>query len=174
MKRALLGLTLCFGLSACTLLHEAGASVAPADDSDQVWTPRSAAPKRGDDLAIPATPPGAVRVVDEPLRPIEGAPTGRVWLLEMYQTVLSEKDELVRRSADTTRERDAAIARVAELEKARADLEARSSGLATELRELQTKTLEIARRLAESELARLKAEKAALEGRTIVASGDKP
>jgi hypothetical protein len=146
---------------------------------DAFWSkrPRSARPietaaKPSDGSAT--TSPGTVRTIDDPLRPIEGAPTGRVWLLEMYQTAVNEKEHLARVGADTARERDAALAHVAELEKARVDLEARNAGLATELRELQTKSLELARRLAESELARLEAEKAALDGHASDAGAVKP
>jgi hypothetical protein len=107
--------------------------------------------------------PGTVRAVEEPVRPLEGAPTGRVWLLELYQQALSAKEALARQVADLTRERDAATAQVQALEQARGAAEARSAALDAEAQELRAKSLELARRLAESEIARLEAEKSALE-----------
>jgi len=159
-------------LCACRATDSTVASVAPSADADQVWAQRPSSPKHGDDRGA-SMPPGTVRTVDEPLRPIEGAPAGKVWLLEMYQNAVAEKDDLARRAAETTRERDAAIARTAELDKARADLAAKSAALESELAELRSKSLELARRLAESELARLQAEKSELDGGAHTGS-DKP
>jgi hypothetical protein len=169
-----LGVTLC----ACYTTHSAAADAAPSYAPEEHWTTPKQADPQGDDLKIPDAPSsnalGKVRRVDEPLRPIEGMPTGRVWLLEMYQTAVAEKDELTRRAADLVHERDAALARAAELEKARADLEARHAALATEMRDLQTKSLELARRLAEAELARLQAEKTTLDSRPSARGAEKP
>lgn len=123
-------------------------------------------------VAAPA--PGATRTVDGPLRPIEGASSGRVWLLEMYQNALAQKDELARRANDLSHERDAAVQHASELEKTNAELTARNASLATELRDLQQKSIELARRLAESEIARLESEKAALERRSQAARTGKP
>jgi hypothetical protein len=166
---AMIGLVV--GLGACHVPGSPVSSVAPIDDTDEIWAQHP--PSHGQDPNAPVTP-GKVRTVDEPLRSIDGAPAGRVWLLEMYQKALSEKDEITRRAADTARDRDAAVARAAEAEKARADLEARNSGLATENKDLRAKALELARRLADSELARLEAEKVALEGRSVGTGTEKP
>ena len=169
MRRFAIAACLC--LAACRATESTVASVTPTANSDEVWSQRAPPPKHGDERAAA---PGTVRTSEEPLRPLEGAPTGKVWLLDMYQSALAEKDELAKRASDASRERDAAVAHAADLEKARADLEARNAGLASELRDLQAKSLELARRLAESELARLSAEKTALDGGPTGARSDKP
>jgi hypothetical protein len=175
MKTPLIVLIACaapvLGSGACHLPDSAVSSVAPSDDSDEVWAQRP--PKHGDELSMPAAP-GRVRTVDEPMRSIEGAPGGRVRMLELYQNALSEKEELARRVTETVRDRDAAVARAGDLEKARADLEAKTAGLAAENQDLRAKALELARRLAESELARLQAEKTALDSTSAGAASEKP
>jgi hypothetical protein len=151
-------------LAACHAPLDSVSSSAPVEDGGEMWTARESAAKQRQDLTIPAAP-GSVRTADEPLRKIDGAPTGRVWLLEMYQSALKQRDEIAQRAGDMAHERDAALARAADAEKARADFEARNTGLALELKEAQSKSLELARRLAQSELARLESEKALLESR---------
>lgn len=116
-----------------------------------------------DSTLAPADEPGTVRMVDEPVRPIEGAPSSRVWLLDLYHGALAEKDELGRRVDALGRERDAALTQVGQLDADRAKLEARCAALDADLKALEAKSLELARRLVESELARLEAEKADLE-----------
>jgi hypothetical protein len=182
MKRAhvLLLPIAALALCACRATQDSVPSDQPSEMDAEFWTKRPssarnlpAAPKPVDGNAT-APSPGSVRTVEDPLRPIEGAPTGRVWLLEMYQNAVNEKERLARVAADTARDRDAALAHAAELEKSRADLESRNAALASEVQKLQTKSLELARRLAESELARLEAEKAALDGHTVDAGAGKP
>jgi len=121
------------------------------------------APTPDTDAASPEAP-GTVRTVDEPMREIEGAPTGRIRLLEMYQAAVTQRNQLAQQAADLTRERDATLARAVEAEKKRAELEERQVGLSAELRDLHAKALELARRLAQAELARLQNERAELEG----------
>ncbi len=116
-----------------------------------------------DSTLAPADEPGTVRMVDEPVRPIEGATSSRVWLLDLYHGALAEKEDLGRRVNTLGRERDTAVLMVSELETERANLEARCAALDAELKALEAKSLELARRLVESELARLEAEKARLE-----------
>jgi hypothetical protein len=173
MKFRVIGTILGAMLCACQTPHESASTSMPSKMLDDLPAARPLAAKSGDEHPS-TTPAGSVRTVNEPLRPIEGAPSGRVWLLEMYQTAVTQRDEFARRMTDLTRERDADLARAGELEKARADLELRNARLATELQDLQTKSLELARRLAHSELARLDAEKALLVGRTSGAGTDKP
>jgi hypothetical protein len=173
---AFAGVALC----ACRATQDSVSTDQPSEMDADFWTKRPSTAhnlppvKTSADNAATTTSPGSVRTVEDPLRPIEGAPTGRVWLLEMYQNAVNEKERLARVATDTARDRDAALAHVAELEKARADLESRNAALASELAKLQTKSLELARRLAESELARLEAEKAALDGRVVDGGAEKP
>jgi hypothetical protein len=136
---------------------------APLPESPDAATPSAAGPT--DSTLSPADEPGTVRILDEPVRPIEGATSSRVWLLDLYHGALAEKDELVRRVNTLGRERDTAVLMVGELEAERAQLQTRCAALDAEVKALQAKSLELARRLVESELARLEAEKARLEDR---------
>ncbi|MFN0008716.1 MAG: hypothetical protein ACKVXR_12505 [Planctomycetota bacterium] len=170
---AVLVLATGFGLAlgGCHGLPAPDASFTPFLDEDP-YGPGPYVAKPSPDLAVPASP-GTVRTIDEPWRAIEGAPSGRIRLLEMYQAAVSERDRSVLRAAELERELEAALARTAEAEKARADLEARNAGLATELAEFRSKALELARRLAQTELALLKAERAELEVRASPAPRSK-
>jgi len=136
---------------------------APLSETGEHAPPIDVGP--GDPTLSPAVEPGTVRMIDEPVRPIEGAPSSRVWLLDLYHGVLAEKEDLGRRVNTLGRERDTAATKVGELEAERAKLEARCAALDAELKALESKSLELARRLVESELARLEAEKAHLEER---------
>ena len=156
MKPAILAL---FLLCACQMSQRS----APIPETGDAATPIVAGPT--DSTLSPADEPGTVRIVDEPVRPIEGSTPSRVWLLDLYQGALAEKEELGRRVNTLGRERDTAVLMVGELETERARLEARCAALDTELKALEAKSLELARRLVESELARLEAEKARLEDR---------
>jgi hypothetical protein len=165
MKRSVTVLALAFASWSCHAPLDSTSSATPSGDAESMaWTARESAAKQRQELSVPVAP-GSVRTVEEPLRKIDGAPTGRVWLLEMYQSALKQRDEIAQRAADLARERDAALTRAADAEKARAEFEARNTGLALELKETQAKSLELAQRLAQSELARLETEKTLLESR---------
>lgn len=153
------------GFCACRALPSPDAAVSPFPDNQDPYGPGPSVALAGHDLAVPASP-GTVRTVEEPWRTIEGAPSGRVRLLEMYQAAVAQRNRSAQRAADLERELEAAQARSAEAEKARADLESRNVSMSADLREIHAKALELARRLAQAELALLKAEKADLEGRT--------
>jgi hypothetical protein len=126
--------------------------------------PASAAdPVVRDESLVAADAPGSIRIVEGPLREVDGVTSGRAWLLEQYQTTLTEKAELERRleasEADHAKIRGAHEALIAEHTQALA----RSTELEGRVRELETQTLALARRLAESEIARLEIQKADLE-----------
>lgn len=122
-----------------------------------------ATPVKGDGSLVPAEPPGTVRVVEEPLREVEGVSTGRVWLLELYHGALADKEGLARRLEASDRERAGSAQQVTNLTAERDALTARCAGLDARVRELEAQSLELALRLSESEIARLELEKAALE-----------
>ncbi len=155
-------------LCACNLPNPTRRSLFPAGEVSGPPAPaaqpaqKPAVVERTDASLVPAPAPGSVAVVEAPLRPLEGAPTGRVWLLELYHAALAEKDALVRRGKELTRERDEALAHAAQLETARAALESRCATLEAEVRTLEDQTLELARRLAAAEIARLEVERAQL------------
>jgi hypothetical protein len=116
-----------------------------------------------DDSLVPQPEAGAIEVVAEPLRDIEGVTTGRAWLLELHRETMAQKEELERRTAlqaarveELERERDA-------LAVERDGLRARTAELEGRVRAVEAQALELARRLAETEIARLEAEKTALE-----------
>jgi len=168
ISSTMFGLVLC----GCGAFPRSNASMSTSPGGDDLYFPGPSAAAPGQDLAVPASP-GSVRTVDEPWRSIEGAPSGRVRLLEMYQAAVSQRDRSAQRAADLERELEAALARAAEAEKARADLETRNVGLSSELREIHAKALELARRLARSELSLLEAERTGLEVRTSRAAGSR-
>lgn len=160
---AILGLVPC----GCRALPEPAASFPPFPENDDPYFPAPSAPS--EDLGVPASP-GTVRSVDEPWRTIEGAPSGRVRMLEMYQAAVAQRDKSAQRAADLERDLGVALARITEAEKARADLEVRNAGLSSELREIHSKALELARRLAQAEFSLLGAEKADLQFRASEAA----
>lgn len=118
---------------------------------------------QGDGSLAPAEAPGSVRVVQESLREVEGVSSGKVWLLELYQRTLSDKEDLVRRLDASERERATFEAERTVLVAERDKLAARSAELDQRVRALETQSLDLARRLAESEIGRLEAQKTALE-----------
>jgi hypothetical protein len=154
MKPAILML---LALCACQMTESS------APTSEGTDPAASSVPHPSDSTLSPADEPGTVRVLDEPVRPIEGTPSSRVWLLDLYHGALAEKEELGRKVNTLGRERDTAVLMVGELEKERTQLEARCAALDADLKASEAKSLELARRLVESELARLEAEKARLE-----------
>ncbi len=158
MKTVLLAF-LALGVSGCTLTNPTPRQRDPDDDEAILISPVGVT---NANLA-PSEPPGSVRIVEEPLREVEGVSSGRTWLLELYQEALAAKEDLARRletsELDLTTTKTSQTALITE----HASLTARCTDLDQRVRELESQTLDLARRLAESEIARLEAQKAELE-----------
>lgn len=120
-------------------------------------------PVAPDDTLAPAPEPGTVRIVEEPIRQVDGVSNGKVWLLELYQKTLADKEDLTRRLADSEHARSDSQAAQAALTAERDELALRAKDLDRRVRELEAQSLELARRLADSEIARLEAQKSELE-----------
>jgi len=158
IQHLLIALVACVA-SACQLSNPSGRLV---HDEDAEFPPQPETVKHDESL-VPHDPPGTIRIVDDTLREVDGVSNGRVWLLELYNGALAEKESLTRRLADSERERtESAQARTA-LTTERDQLASRCAELDQRVRELEAQSLDLAQRLAESEIARLESEKAALE-----------
>lgn len=120
-------------------------------------------PVAPDETLAPAPEPGTVRIVQEPIRQVDGVSNGKVWLLELYQKTLADKEELTLRLADSERARAESQATQAALTAERDELALRAKDLDRRVRELEAQSLELARRLADSEIARLETQKSELE-----------
>lgn len=136
--------------------------------------PREVDAVKLDGSLVPADEPGTIRIVDEPLREVEGVTTGRVWLLELYHGALTEKEKLARSLADSERHREAATQSLATVAADRDACNARSAELEKRVAELEAQTLDLAQRLAESEIARLEARKSELERESRTARKERP
>lgn len=150
---------LVLGLGACHLTNPSPR----AKDEEPVPAAPAPEPVKRDESLAPADAPGTIRIVQEPLRDVEGISKSKTWLLEMYQSAVAAKDQLAieleaarRDDEESRRTHDALVAE-------RDLLATRSVDLEKRVRELESQTLDLARRLAESEIARLEAEKADLE-----------
>jgi hypothetical protein len=156
-------LLLVSGASACHLPNPSPPDPGREAASSTSAPSSEAKPVVRDASLVVADTPGTIRMVDGPLREVDGVTSGRAWLLERYQTVLTEKTELERQleasDADREKIRGAHESLIAEHTKTLA----RSTELEGRVRELETQTLALARRLAESEIARLEIQKADLE-----------
>lgn len=159
MKTAIL-LALALGAGACNLVNPSPRSESVAPEIPQ---PAKGAVVERDTSLAPAEAPGTVRVVEEPLRDVEGVSGGRAWLLELYQTARDENVELKRKLEATARESAESSQAQASLTAERDELAALRTELERRVAELESQSLELARRLAGSEVARLEAEKSELE-----------
>ncbi|MBL8861952.1 MAG: hypothetical protein JNK02_08055 [Planctomycetes bacterium] len=132
------------------------------DDSERGARASAQATRDGGTLA-PAREPGTVAVVQTPLRELEGAPGGRVWLLELYHETLARKDELAKQLAQQDAALSATVAEAAFLRAERDAAVTRAAELEAKIGALERQSLDLAQRLVEAEIARLEAEKSALE-----------
>jgi len=126
-------------------------------------TPTPEATVKHDQGLVPADAPGTIRIVQEPLREVEGVSGGKVWLLELYQGALAEKEVLARSLEVSERGRFESQASLVAMTAANDELTTRSTDLEGRVRLLEAQSLDLARRLAESEIARLEGQKAELE-----------
>lgn len=150
---------LALSLSACSMTNPTSRHRDPDDDRAVLMAPVAVT----DASLSPSEPPGSVRIVEEPMREVDGVSSGRAWLLELYQEALAAKEDFGRRLEASERELTESKSVQSTLSTEHATLTTRCTELDRRVRELESQTLDLARRLAESEIARLEAQKAELE-----------
>jgi len=150
---------LALGLCGCAMTNPTKRQRDPDDDRAVLIAPVIVT----DASLSPSEEPGTVRIVEEPLREVDGVSSGRAWLLELYQEALAAKEDLARRLETSERELGDSKVVQSTLSSEHALLTTRCAELDRRVRDLESQTLDLARRLAESEIARLEAQKAELE-----------
>lgn len=169
IQNVLIALAAC-AASACHLSNPSGRLI---HDEDAEFPPLPDTVKLDESL-VPHDPPGTIRIVDDSLRQVDGVSSGRVWLLELYNGALAEKEALTLRLAESEREREESAQARSALTAERDQLAARCAELDQRVRELEAQSLDLAQRLAESEIARLELQKAALERESRISRKERP
>ena len=89
--------------------------------------------------------------------------SGRMYILELYQNVIEERDALSREVASLSASLQAARAQLVRADQEIAELQARATAAEAEQQRLQQETVELAGRLTTAQIRRLQAEKLLLE-----------
>ena len=113
---------------------------------------------------VPADPEG-VASVGAPTRGVEPTESGRLYILELYQDVLEQRDALELEVSTLLTDFEAAQARIAELESTTMTDGGRLTLLEQENAELRAENTDLAARLTTAQIRRLEAEKLLLETR---------
>ncbi len=122
-----------------------------------------------DGTPIPASGPGATSSQDPtsgvlPARQLIGDDAGgRMYILELYQSAIEERDSLTTEITGLTAELERARRALIEADDRIAELEAEQSALARDKQGLIDENLELAGRLTTAQIRRLQAEKILLE-----------
>jgi hypothetical protein len=176
LARAILGLAL-GSLAGCALPGPQPLDTTPAlapgsvREGGSVRAGGSAAPQeearlyaRDGTVVTPRTA-GSVSVTSTPQREVQGSEGSRYHMLELYQQVVDERDELnlevLRLAAEVERSR----ARQAEIQASLTALERDAAAREAELERLREDNLELAGSLTTAQIRRLQAEKMLLESR---------
>lgn len=115
--------------------------------------------------AVAAQPPGGVERLGAPARELDTSGGGRLYLLEMYQQALDERDALEMEAAGLTSRLEQLQQRVASLEEERAKERERSREFERAVEELRAENQDLAARLVTAQIRRLEAEKMLIEVR---------
>lgn len=115
--------------------------------------------------AAKAQVPGAVGELDGPMRELEMSGSGRLYLLEMYQQALEDRDTLEMEVGTLTARLEHMQARNTELETQLAATDAARAKLAEDGETLRAENQDLAARLVTAQIRRLEAEKMLIEAR---------
>lgn len=115
--------------------------------------------------AAKAQVPGAVGELDGPMRELEMSGSGRLYLLEMYQQALEDRDTLEMEVGTLTARLEQMQARATELETQLATADAERAKLAQDGETLRAENQDLAARLVTAQIRRLEAEKMLIEAR---------
>lgn len=115
--------------------------------------------------AAKAQVPGAVGELDGPMRELEMSGSGRLYLLEMYQQALEDRDTLEMEVGTLTARLEHMQARATELETQLAATDAARAKLAQDGETLRAENQDLAARLVTAQIRRLEAEKMLIEAR---------
>ena len=118
-----------------------------------------------DGSVVAASPRGEVTPSEELVHDLQPSSGGRMYILELYQQVLDERDALQLELRRVGAENERARAQTAEVEAALAALEASFAALDAEKRALLEENLDLAGRLTTAQIRRLEAERLLLEAR---------
>ncbi len=119
-------------------------------------------PAEGAPLAAAAVPQEHAAPARRELGSHDG---GRMYLLELYQQVIDERDGLVQEVASLNADLQQARAALSESQSRAAALEQRAQELEARTQALEAESLELAGRLTTAQIRRLQAEKLLLESR---------
>lgn len=122
-----------------------------------------------DGSVVDASPRGSVEPRETLSHDLQPSGGGRMYILELYQEVMNERDDLQRELYQVSEENKKKSAALAEAEIRYAQLEEHIGGLEQEKRQLVEENLDLAGRLTTAQIRRLEAERLLLKSRILEA-----